>query len=142
MSHQHRPPIEDDPHSTISNPVQKTPNQRQKRGGFRQHIIRSRRTKKLNKRNKKTNLVLQHVEQRRLPGIVETQEQNLGLLLPKAKRCQDPVEPVKKEHPFSQYRGARWDLFCGSFLAFPRTISKRKRERTGEGVVLGDLMKG
>jgi len=43
-------------------------------------------------------LVLEHVEQRGLAGVVEAKEEDLGLLLPQAEGGQHPVEPVPQEH--------------------------------------------
>jgi hypothetical protein len=43
-------------------------------------------------------LVLEHVEQRGLAGVVEAKEEDLGLLLPQAEGGQHPVEPVPEEH--------------------------------------------
>ena len=45
-----------------------------------------------------TYLVLEHVEQRGLAGVVEAKEEDLGLLLPQAEGGQHPVEPVPQEH--------------------------------------------
>ncbi len=44
------------------------------------------------------NLVLEHVEERGLAGVVEAEEEDLGLLLPQPQRRQHPVEPVHQEH--------------------------------------------
>lgn len=33
-----------------------------------------------------------------LAGIVEAEEENLSLFLPKAKGGEDPIEPIKQEH--------------------------------------------
>jgi len=54
-------------------------------------------------------LVLEHVEQRGLAGVVEAEEEDLGLLLPEAERGQHPVEPVPQEHlaPLGARRASR-----------------------------------
>lgn len=51
-------------------------------------------------KEKERNLILQHVEERGLAGVVEAQKQNLGLLLPQAQRGKDAIEPVDQEHGF------------------------------------------
>mmetsp|Transcript_15433 Transcript_15433/g.33774 ORF Transcript_15433/g.33774 Transcript_15433/m.33774 type:complete len:209 (+) Transcript_15433:277-903(+) len=43
-------------------------------------------------------VVLEHMEERRLPGIVETQEEQLGVLVAEAKVAEDVPEPVDDEH--------------------------------------------
>jgi len=40
----------------------------------------------------RNTVVFQHVQQRRLSGIVETQEQQLGVLVEQAERRQDVVD--------------------------------------------------
>jgi hypothetical protein len=45
-----------------------------------------------------TNLVLEHVEEGGLAGVVEAEEEDLGVLLPQTQRGQHPVEPIHQEH--------------------------------------------
>jgi hypothetical protein len=43
-------------------------------------------------------LVFEHVKKRCFPGVVETEEKNLRLLLPQTERRQDAIEPIYEEH--------------------------------------------
>ena len=43
-------------------------------------------------------LVLEHLEQGGLAGIIESQEQDLGLLLPQPQRREHAIEPVDEKH--------------------------------------------
>jgi len=57
-------------------------------------------------------LVLQHVEQSRLPGIVQSQEEDLCVFLSKTEEIQSGPEPVNQEHlllqqPAMQQAGAK-----------------------------------
>ncbi|RRT53900.1 hypothetical protein B296_00049526 [Ensete ventricosum] len=38
------------------------------------------------------------MKQRGLPSVIESQEQDLGLLLPQTKGGEDPVEPIYEKH--------------------------------------------
>ena len=51
-------------------------------------------------------VVLQHVEQGRLPGVVQAQEEEFAGLLPEAQVGQDVTEPIPEEH----LGGEAWKL--------------------------------
>lgn len=38
------------------------------------------------------------MKQRRFAGIIEAQEEDLGLLLPEAERREDSIEPIEQKH--------------------------------------------
>ena len=68
-------------------------------------------------------VVLEHVEQRRLAGIVEAQEQQLGVLVEQAERRQDVVDwwagsKTSAQFTRSQRRIVRWTII--STMAVPR----------------------
>ena len=43
-------------------------------------------------------VILEHVEQRRLPSVVQAEEQQLAALLPKAEVAKGAGHPVPQEH--------------------------------------------
>jgi len=45
-----------------------------------------------------TYLVLEHVEQRGLAGVVEAEEEDLGLLLPEPQGNKQVVKPIYQKH--------------------------------------------
>jgi len=45
-----------------------------------------------------TYLVLEHVEQRGLAGVVEAEEEDLGLLLPEPQGNKQVVKPIHQKH--------------------------------------------
>lgn len=51
-----------------------------------------------NKRSWVRHIIFEHVEQGGLAGVVEAQEQDLGLLGPQSKHPEDPIQPVHQEH--------------------------------------------
>ena len=61
-------------------------------------------------------VLLQHVEQRRLAGIVEAEEQNLALLVIKAQGREDVEHPIYKEH------------ICAPHTTNPRARAPARRE--------------
>lgn len=55
-------------------------------------------TRRVQRRLKRCQpIVLEHVQQRRLASIVETEEEQLGGLVPQAERGQDVLEPVLRD---------------------------------------------
>jgi len=75
-----------------------------------------------------TYLVLEHVEQRGLAGVVEAEEEDLRLLLPQPQRRQHPVEPVHQEHlrPPARLLDSRR---AARFSSLPLSLGRRRRRR-------------
>ena len=115
--------------------------------------IRGRRTNTQQKFGKKNNikeifhpdLILEHVEERGLAGVVEAEEEDLGLLLPQPQRRQHPVEPVHQKHlrpPARLLDSRRRALLFPAPL--PRSPEEEEEKAAGggsdeESLVLTDL---
>jgi len=76
------------------------------------------------------DLILEHVEERGLAGVVEAEEEDLGLLLPQPQRRQHPVEPVHQKHlrPPARLLDSRRRA-----LLFPAPLSRSPGGGGGEG---------